>query len=318
MSAEISSVTEVDSRFRIRVGSKEIALSDSFVRRGEQRIYDATTVSFVDGAKEELVSKANAGKFFILYATHKSHYDGRPLGKATRILRELVNPYLPENDQLKGFAMPIAASIASGHQGQEVKKAVGMFSRLSEEQDQFYLIDYVREKDKVEFKMKDNTREYLREMKNHLAANEGIALLPEATVEGGRNFESGELIGLRLPEPGSIYITAKWAEKQGKDPVLVPVVLTGTHKVFRPGRIPKDYKVPTETVIKATVPMVPHEIVTATIGRPVDLEQAVKESSHDGTLNMHNLDLYLARLWAEMTPEEELGGFGKHLLAIHR
>src|SRR3972149_8508475 len=91
---------ETQRRVNIQVGPINLPVKEDFYVRLtdnlENRIYEATSVRFLPGVRQKIAKTVEPGNIIIVYATHESHYDGRPLGKATHQIVDLVNEVLPE------------------------------------------------------------------------------------------------------------------------------------------------------------------------------------------------------------------------------
>lgn len=160
------------------------------------------------------------GKMPMLVANHQSLSDGIPLS--------IVTSQLPT-----GFNLPIAASIDEGQQGSLVQSVNSRFAPILAQRNLF-MVPVVTEGD-VEKREMSKRPTGLAKLLKTATTGRGFAMFPEATVEGGRTNSDGKINGLVKPTHPSVF--TDWVERfanHGADPVVSPVGIDGSYKVFNP------------------------------------------------------------------------------------
>ncbi len=285
---------------------------DAFVSRMlelEDRIYQAIQVAFAHGARDEIVKTAQEGYFPIVYANHTSHYDGRPLAKTTKQIIDLINQVLPEERRFKGFVLPVATSIDSGDQSSALQKYFHDNVGVKLAQDMLFTTDYTREKDQKTYGLPSNMLSFARTMKQYIRSRHGIAVFPEATVEGGRSKKGWIGVnGMQEFEEKTIKTMAKLIIGEGLTPVFIPIGIYGSNRIFSPNTL----QPPNSTIIRALLPGLPRGLVKTQVGIPIgwdDMITWLKVNNQE--IDEHSINNALASKLATLLPGSAKGVFRK-------
>lgn len=208
---------------------------DYFAGRAMTHVTDLRVTRPVEVRIRELIA---AGGVPILYANHQSHADGMALAVISGYLRKLASRN-PNDYQLRGLVIPIAASMASGDQSQELKETYdslkgGAFRKG------FEGFPITRRKDQQQFGMsRAKIITELRPFINRLEKGYGIAILPEGTVQGGRHREGEDIeqiYGMQEVQEDSLidfFQLIKRVLGEGRKPFYMPVSLHGGFRILQ-------------------------------------------------------------------------------------
>lgn len=184
------------------------------------RIADLFDLQDPNDAIGKMRTAIHAGKMPMIVVNHQSLADGPALSAITT--------------QLKiGFNLPVAASIDVGLQGMLVQSVNSCIDPVLAQRNLF-TVPIITGGDVEKREMvKGSTG--LSELLKTAHSGRGFAMFPEATVTGGRTNGNGEINGLVKPSNPNVF--TKWVErfaKQGADPVVLPVGIDGSYKIFDP------------------------------------------------------------------------------------
>ena len=201
-------------------------------RRLAEKIIARTTVERPASFNMLFSLAISTGYLPIIVANHASHADGMAVSKVTRHLTRIAQASSPDGN-FKGFSMPLAKSLLTGHQGWFLR----MMYHLAEKpmkRNGLFALPLVREKDIDMYKMEDNTREYLASFRRRVEGNYGgIMLFPEGTTEGGKKDEEGNFKGMQPFEEKSISAHMKLLKKHsGRRVVIIPAGITGGSEII--------------------------------------------------------------------------------------
>jgi hypothetical protein len=298
----------------IQVGPVNIPFNeDSYVRWTdslEDRIYKATSVSFLPGVRQQIAKTVKPGNIIIAYANHESHYDGRPLGKVTHQIMDLVNEVLPEEAKYKGFVLPKATSIDTGDQDSMLQKYSEEHIKEKMARDMLYTVDYTREKDQQQYGLSPNMLTFTRKMKGYIKSGHGIAVFPESTVQGGRNMNRGKLdprikiYGMQPFEEKTMEVMTRLAMNEGLVPTFVPIGIYGTFRAYSPDTL----KTPTTTITRAILPFLPRGLAKVTVGSPIRWAEMVEIlNANQMPVNPTSINDFLGRHLAPLVPKPARG-----------
>lgn len=200
-------------------------MRERFFKRGFRAVVDL----HIPNSFEECFREAMDTGIPIIYANHQSHADGIALA--------VISDYLMRLSTLKGFAVPIAASMESGDQSLELKKSFDLL-RPAVEGMGLVSVPVTRKKDVKQYDM-DRRRitAEVSKFAEKIKEGYGIALLPEGSVQGGRHpAGSGidEINGMQTAERGALLgfrnLVARVGKPIGKSPFFIPVGLHGGYR----------------------------------------------------------------------------------------
>jgi hypothetical protein len=322
----ISQRDETPKKVDIPVGPFTLRMKEStFVRwtsELERRVYDSIHVDFVNGAGREIIQRVKRGKLLIAYADHESHYDGRALAKATHILMDSANSVLEPEDRYQGFVLPKATTIDTGHQDSTLQKYSEESMKRNMAQDDYVVTeDYTREKDQKLHHLPSNKIAFLRNMKKHIRSGFGIAVLPEATVQGGRNVNRGKIKpwisinGMQPLEEPTMDLMVRLVRNEGYEPILVPIGIYNTFRIFSPDTL----RPPTSTILRAALPFLPKDLVKIKVGLPMSINEIESSLESQGIpLNANSLNAFLGREVSNLIPGRARGLYRQNMETIIR
>ncbi len=175
----------------------------------------------------------------IVYANHQGHMDGMALAAISEYLRNLASSG-PDTYPLKGLVIPIAASIASGDQSEELKETYDSLKGGALRKG-FKGFPVTRKKDQIQFGMsRTKIIGELRPFIDGLYEGYGIALLPEGTVQGGRHPKGEDIeqiYGMQTVQEDNLIdffqLINRVLGKEGKWPFFMPVGLHGSYRIMQ-------------------------------------------------------------------------------------
>lgn len=174
-------------------------------------------------------------------AFHFSHVDGLVLAEASQPLLNLARE-AGLTSSLPGFMIPVAVSMESGAQGVFLQNIYPHMRTYAVERGLMH-IPIVREKDEKEYGMKA-TRAQIINYQDALRENNGVILLPEASVDAGRHVNwwfNDNVKGVRELQDDSIVRLCMDSERYSKrEPFFFFIIYQGTNHLYSP-----DSKLPT-------------------------------------------------------------------------
>jgi 1-acyl-sn-glycerol-3-phosphate acyltransferase len=134
-------------------------------------------------------------------------------------------------ENFKGFSMPLAESLLTGHQGWKLR-AMYHYAEGPMERSDLLALPLVREKDSEKYGLPLDPKEYLRSLRRRVNAGyKGIVLFPEGTTEGGKS-DNGTLNGMQEFDEGAITGHMGRLKKYGgRKVMLIPVGITGGSEI---------------------------------------------------------------------------------------
>ncbi|KKR17162.1 MAG: hypothetical protein UT87_C0021G0003 [Candidatus Levybacteria bacterium GW2011_GWC1_40_19] len=206
----------------------------TFVSR---RIVENTKLLYPQDFLTEYVRGIDEGYAPIVVSNHASHADAAVVARLTSLLRKIANRTLPNDGQVKGFNVPLAKSLLTGHQGAYLRQAYLGTEPVIEDHG-FFAVPIARpqDQDPDRYGMPGNEREYLantrRRMQNGFI---GTVLFPEGTTEGGKSKVAGKVVGMIKFQPESIPRHIRLTQKHTKKKVMIiPVGITGGRDAINP------------------------------------------------------------------------------------
>lgn len=174
------------------------------------------------------------GYWPVMIANHQHWFDLIAIGRVVSHLRTLMNKSLPSK-VFRGFRLAVAASITSGHQGEDLQ----YLYEAAENKARSYGIEPVevaREKDRSLFGFR-RLRKAVRVLLHSKPDGYGIASFPEGSVDGGRsripNGDPEDIIGMIQPQPDDIALgLINASRKNGDRFVIIPVGLHGSYRTM--------------------------------------------------------------------------------------
>ncbi len=161
----------------------------------------------------------------LIVSNHQSHADGLAISMITSKIKV---------DGFNGFYLPIASSICSGDQGEEVRYLVEKLTPVCQQRG-VNLIPVTREEDIKRYGIEDKNSDNLKKLISAHKDNFGIIFLPEGTLKGGRINENGIINGMvEVKEDNSFDgIVTRFLKDKTKFCVL-PVSIDGSYRLFDP------------------------------------------------------------------------------------
>lgn len=154
--------------------NRENLLAQAITRCGTRAIEPPKLSDSFRSQYSELVRD---GSRPVIVANHQSHADGLPFF--------LLIDELQKIEPIEGFGVPLASTYGSGAQD----KSLAWFFHTVESHfnsHQITFFPYTRDVDVRDYKAKINKAAELKAMREYAKGHTGFALLPEATVQGGR------------------------------------------------------------------------------------------------------------------------------------
>lgn len=181
----------------------------------------------------------------VLYFNHEGHADGIAISVISAYYRDLAATQPQVEPSLKGFAIPIAKSMATGDQSQELKQSYDLLKEAAHLKG-LEEVPATRIKDGI---YGIDRKEILAEMwpfVRRIRQGYGIALLPEGSVQGGRHPQGTsreEIYGMQEVKNNNLIgffdLINKVVGPKGKKPFYFP---GGLHGSFRIMEAPEDGK----------------------------------------------------------------------------
>ncbi|MDO8583086.1 MAG: hypothetical protein Q7R51_00975 [bacterium] len=241
------------------------------------------------------ISDKTKGFLPIIVSSHTSHLDGLPLSVVAKILTDMTNLISGEH-RLKGFTVPIAASMETGNQGSIVKKATEHIKKIMAQQYNLQTMPYVRAKDEKQYDIPRDRHKFLRDLTEQVRNGYGLALFPEATMQGGRTkrriFGRTERFGMQ--EFKYMEAIAAIAKRTGKEPLYIPIGIDGGFRLESP-----DNNRPTLAYLREIFLTQPAQtkLVNARVGLPITQKEIGSADIND----------FLGKTVAGLLPEKARG-----------
>ena len=233
----------------------------------------------------------------IIVASHTSHMDALPLAKTAKMLVE-INHCFSDINQLQGFVIPVASSMATGHQGSVVKEGTERMQQIVSQKYHLEAVPYTRHRDTEKYGLKrDNNVSSMLNLVRKVKERHGIAIFPEATMQAGRIKKNG------LPNATERYGMQEFKDMEGitrivslagKEPLYIPVGIDGGFRLESP-----DNNRPTLAYLGEIFLSRPAEtkLVSVRVGLPITREG----------LGDQNINDFLGKKVAMLLPQEARG-----------
>lgn len=264
--------------------------------------------------EKEVQDFMKEGRYWpVLLGTHKSHPAGFPLIEEADYLARICNPFLPPDGQIEGSLLLVANTM---HEGQSEDIVEGF--KLAEPIFRKYRTEpfpVLRKKDAKDL-TSDEKREYQKRLFTKLGSIIGAGqipiLLPEATVESGRQKPGGavgEVKGMVYLEPDSVAFLAQMIRRQKKEPLFFLVGTMGENRIYDP--ITESVTLPAKmTALARAVPLgkrfVP-PIMSSVVDYPVSYAQLEEAYGSGGRLAPAVLEWVCGERLAQLLPLRERG-----------
>lgn len=249
-----------------------------------ERVASLFEIRDPNNSLEALRAEVQAGKMPVLVANYQSLADGPALSIVTSQLGI-------------GFNLPVASSIDQGHQG-ELVRVVNFHMDPVLRVRNLVTVPIITASDVEKRAMiKDSNARAMGALRHTADNGRGFAMMPEASVEGGRKRGAEEIIGMVRPPNPSTFV--RWLDifaKQGQDPVILPIGIEGSYKVFNPD----NYTFPEHVLQMLLGNAQPEKIATITLGRIIPFRKLRTGPLSD--------DFFMTRI-AELLPESSRGAY---------
>ncbi|MEK7517309.1 MAG: hypothetical protein AAB583_02075 [Patescibacteria group bacterium] len=269
------------------------------------RFISSIPVEYPSGFQEEYLNAFRLGGKItpIIVASHTSHMDGAPLASITKTLTDLTNSLTGETDGFKGFVIPIASSMRSGHQGDMVKMGILEMEEITEEQFHLMTIDYTRKSDTQRYGLNSNLPTYINGLKQKVEEGYGIAVFPEGTMTAGRS-ERRSLIGksqrFGMQKFKDMNTLIKLSEDMGNKILLIPVGIHGGYRLESPDNNRPTTRYLIETVLRHPTNLwhpTKTSLVRVKVGLPINYEN----------VSVEDINTFLGETVAALLPPEARG-----------
>lgn len=253
----------------------------------------------------------------VILGTHKSHPAGFPLIEEAAYIADLSNPLLSPDNQIRGSLLLVASTMNQGQSDDIVegfKLAQPIFQRYSTE-----TIAVLREKDSSRLDPQEK-REYqkrlIRKLGSIVMEGQVPILLPEATVESGRQKPGGspgEIKGMVPLEPDSVTFLAQLIRRQKKDPLFFFIGTTGENRIYDPITESVTREAKLTAVARATAVgkrFVP-PIMSSVVDYPASYDQIAAAYGSGGKLSSAELEQVCGERLAQLLPPWERGVYAK-------
>ena len=271
------------------------------MRYGLENILVGTDTIYEDNFADEYIEAIKEGYLPIVVGNHQSHVDGIESSLPIEILTNVANEKLPEGQKLKGFALVIASTVYSGHQGAMMKGFFDETFPLAEKR-QLFPLPHTRPQDQQRYDIK--TKRLSQLFKDLIyTMNEGyaVAVLAEGTTTAGKKNKERKPNGMQEFMPSSVRMLISAAKEANKRIMIIPISITGGPDIHNP-----DTKLPTLKALRAGFNLGDTNLVHIYVSNPMkadegDLEKLYHERNWDGLNNA------VAREIAAHLPEKERG-----------
>ncbi|MDP3733111.1 MAG: hypothetical protein Q8Q91_01080 [Candidatus Daviesbacteria bacterium] len=185
----------------------------------------------VEGRFQQLIAK---GGVPFVYGNHQGHADALSIARVADHLRVLT---LQSDSRysVEGLAVILAKSMASGHQGQELKKNYDLFVEACRQRG-VVPVPVTRRKDEEQYNMaRQSVGAEMKPLIRYLRNRYGMAFFPEGSVQGGRHPKGigvEEIFGMQEPDNNNLIDFFKLMSRYGK-PFFMPVGLHGSFRIMQ-------------------------------------------------------------------------------------
>ncbi len=222
-------------KFKSRINNRFITpFLNKALRGGDNYKYWDNVSQLVDvtypAGFEKTVQEADRqGYAFLIYHTHRSHPD-------IFSLQKVIQKTLSLAPSLEGVSVPIATTIETGHQGEDLKdhfsgKDLGEWLHARGA----HWVNVVRKKDETEHGVKRSARGTLKLFTTLPGHNWALAEFPEASTTPGKENEDGIPKGMvDFNDERLMYFFTREQVSAGKKVLYIPVASVGSERIFNP------------------------------------------------------------------------------------
>lgn len=258
-----------------------------------------------------------------IFGYHSSHAAGIPAMEEAYDMIQEANAVLPPDNKFTGSLILYAHNIRDGQPEELVNYFNLIEPTLSRLHVQPQLV--IREKDKhaVSPEALEQNRLELHQSLSQLVENGQIPIvLPEGTVEAGRKKpggKRGEINGMVQLQKNSIELITSHIRRRGKEPLLIFLATTGSHKIYDPETKKVRGKAKMHVVFGSEFPTIAEHLppmMDTVVNWPLPYSDIERDFSENGRLPKGTLEQLGGEIIASMLPVEEQGIYReKHLLS---
>jgi len=267
-------------------------IAGPFIRHWTETVDKGTSIEVASDFDDKFAEAVENDCLIVYEANHASTYDAEALA--------LVNDATKEATNAQETLLPMAKSQITGDQGfwnfVQYKSTRKLLNKHH-----IRPIPTTTARDQGSRNMDANPKEYASNMKNGTKNGTPIAVLPEASVEGGRiNPDTGKLNGMIAFDPNVLRMNYLLARRQGRVLAIEPVSITNSNIVLDPNT-----KFPQRKALLAGFHHGDPHIVSIYIGAPIrsDRELAPYIKDH----NWKGASDFIAREIARHLPKDQRG-----------
>ncbi len=311
---EAQAFTAPRTRFDIQTKTQETVLMGTPIDRPNG--YEPLIQTFMSQRNEDGTSRF----WPIFIGSHKAHPAGFPLMEEAAYVRDTANEVLPEDEQLRRSLIILAATMKKG-QSKDIatglEKAQPVIDKLQTD-----TLGVLRPKDVKDFPeekrkslLEENRRLQLATLGKVVENGQSIIVLPEGTVQSGRYKEGGrpgEINGLVALQPDSLTYLAQILRRQGKEPLLFFLGISGENRIYDPNR-GENGKIVFSARVRAGARAIPPfgrivpPIMSAVVDFPTPYSDIVNAFGTNGRLERGILEQYCGERLAQLLPLDERG-----------
>lgn len=267
----------------ITVGAKILA------HQAEHNLIYALHPQYPERFSKDIWELTETPSLFLLIGNHQSHADplfmARVIDKIIRNATDMVG-----HKRIPGFVLPYATTVDTGHQGKTIQILSKEFKGLVHEH-KLHPMSYTRKKDTANYGLPANHFEFGRKFLPPIKAGYGVALFPEATIQGGR-ITNGKINGMQPFKQETLDPFLKFAQRTGRQLVIVPV---GLHGGFRFENVNGKNRPTTQATVGILTGFgLPKASIR--VGEPITYEQIQQEMQQDNISFADTLGRKVARL----------------------
>lgn len=262
-----------------------------------EKISKSTCVDYAPGFWRSVDGHIANHDLLVLIPGHDSLHNGPTVSLVTN---DLTLRARESGQDFPGFVVPVAKSLIDGGQGYFLQRLFQEVEKKILNKNHLYVVKHTRIKDQEVYGTSPNRMEYMEEMRMKIGAGYGVMIFPEG--EAGR--------GMTNFKRDSLPVIIKLAQREGRQPVFIPVGVSGDPKVFYTS------KVPTLEAVRAGLQMNDGALIDVRVGMPIalgEIDGGFVLDRNPG--NIARLNQFLGEKVAELLPEEERGVFGQKRVA---
>jgi hypothetical protein len=318
MSAEKFSPPPFDASVKI---NKDLGMAVNL----SEIIAKSLEIQFPPGFKEAYKEKVKDKNVMpLLLNSHQSHTDIISLMAETKILTAWTNEARNGGERFAGYDLLIASSLKEGLQGTFLKDGIGQVSDYLS-QYSISTIEYMRTKDARLYnerliansgkgmspeeleKFRDTTNCFgpLHTLARDIKKGKGIAMFPEATVQGGRLRTDGTIYGMQKLDCECVKFEklAEIANNYDKKILFVFGATNGGYKIVSP-----DTQKPTpEAYWIIETGKMPPELMQTKTSMPIDWDEALHQIARNGKIDAGRIEDFVGTEIAKLLPPEARG-----------